>query len=567
MVSRVFGLLMAAALASCAAWQGSSKPQLQDLANGAPPAPLIAQRAAILAGELAAQRGMADEAAAQYAIAARHSNDPLVAARATQLALNAEDEALATRATERWIELDPGNAGAQEIAARLALRSGRFDAAQAHLIAMVQAAPQGAARGMIEVADVLAAEPAVAASAMGILNAVAEQVGQEAAAEYARAVLAYRLDDPAGAQRAVEQALLLQPDWQEAQLLALRLMLGAKDIGGAERLIRDLHVAAPKDLELRLALGRLLLEHDQLDLARREFENALKISAGNTAAIYALALIGVDAGDYAVASRHFKSLLDRGVRSDDAAFYLGRIAEQQNRLDEALNWYRQVGDGARVLDAAIRQAVVIARQGELASARAVLNNLRGQFTQHELRLYEVEAEILYQAGEMQAARDTYDAALKAYPDDLDLYYGRALANEQLGQIVAAEADLRSVLQQDADNARALNALGYILSNHSQRFLEALGYVQRALAQTPDDPAVIDSMGWLHYRLGDLAQAREYLERAYGKLADPEIAAHLGEVLWHQGEQLRAREIWRKALQENPKHPALLETTQRLDGAI
>ena len=181
----------------------------------------------------------------------------------------------------------------------------------------------------------------------------------------------------------------------------------------------------------------------------------------------------------------------------------------------------------------------------------------------QLQLLLVEADILLQSDQPEAALALYEQGLAEFPEEPDLLYGRSLAYEQLGQVDAAIADLRAMVEQDADDARALNALGYILTNHSQRYEEARGYIARALALRPNDPAVIDSMGWVEFRLGNLDAAAELLRRAYARLKDPEIAAHLGEVLWQMGEREEARQVWGTALSQHPEHGTLQETMTRL----
>ena len=224
-------------------------------------------------------------------------------------------------------------------------------------------------------------------------------------------------------------------------------------------------------------------------------------------------------------------------------------------------------DGRRVIDAAVRQAVIISRQGNMEAARTYLETLRVRFPQQELRLLQIEGELLFRANMDEEALAIYQRGLAQYPEDEDLLYGRAIVHERLGNVDAAEADLRAIVMDSPEDARALNALGYMLTNSGEDYAEAESLIRRALALTPNDPAVIDSLGWVLFRQGDIEQARVYLERAWSELKDPEVAAHLGEVLWLMGEQDKARAVWNEALIQNPSHPTLRETIQRLDSAI
>lgn len=526
--------------------------------------PQVELSAAVLAGELAARRGLSREAAAYYLQAAQLSDEAEIARRATQLALQAEDIRSGELAAARWMQLDPENTGAFEIGARLALRAGERDDAVARLRSLLQLDQGEDGQALVSVAEILALESSGADALQLFAQVVAEQP-VTAQLAYAEALLAQRVDQMDVAARAVAQALSLRPDWQAAQLLALRLQLQADDGEAVERSIRDLHVNNPRSLSLRLSLGSMLLEYEQYALARREFRNALKIDPDNTAAEYALGLIEIDGGNLEQAEKHFSRLQMRGERIADTSYYLGRIAEQRGEVLQAMQFYREVRNGRRVLDAAIRQAVIIAGQGQLAAAREYLKTLRSRFEQQALRLWQVEAELLYRAYADEEALAIYSQLIEQYPQDHDLLYGRAIVLERLGQIEQAEADLRRIIADDPEDARSLNALGYMLSNHSDRYAEATELVKRALDITPDDPAVIDSLGWLYFRQGDLTQARQYLERAWAAFKDPEVAAHLGEVLWLQGEQQRAREVWRRGLSRDPDHRVLRSTMQRLES--
>ncbi len=556
------------ALSGCASLDQGARPgsEFEALMQSAAERPEVRLNSAVLAGELAASRNMHLEAARHYAEASSLSEDPRIAARATQFALQAESGELALRASRRWAELDPTQLSAYEISARLSLREADYPQVVRFLRNLLALSPD-TGQALIGVAEVLASEPLELERALQLYSEIT--AGQQAGAdlEYGRALVAYRFGGSLQAQQALVEALRLKPGWRQAQMLALRLHLQSGELEPAGDLIRDLHVAAPRDLDLRLALGALLLEHEQLALARKEFSKALKIDAGNIGALYALGLIAMDGEDLDAAERHFQKLYEQGERRSDAAYYLGRVAEQRGALKQAMDYYRNVRDGRRLVDAAVRQAVVLSRQGQTEAARSYLEALRSRFPEQELRLFQVEGELLYQARDDAAAEAVYTHALQRFDKDADLLYGRAIVRERLGRVPAAEADLQQILKDQPDDARALNALGYMLSNHTQRLDEAGRYIRRALEITPDDPAVIDSMGWLYFRQGRLEEARTYLEQAYARFKDPEVAAHLGEVLWLQGERERARKVWNLALEKDPDHPVLQETIRRLDSAI
>ncbi|HED16621.1 MAG TPA: tetratricopeptide repeat protein, partial [Gammaproteobacteria bacterium] len=234
-----------------------------------------------------------------------------------------------------------------------------------------------------------------------------------------------------------------------------------------------------------------------------------------------------------------------------------------SHFDQAIQWYTQVQTGERGLDAQFRVASLLGRKGDVEAARRFLYELQKQNPELSLQTYLAEIEILNTAGRYADAMTVATAALEKKPKQVDLLYARSLVAEKTGDMKTAEADLRSILNIEPENAHALNALGYMLSNHTQRYQEALDYIERALKLLPDEPAVIDSIGWINYRMGNLPQAEQYLRRAYVLNKDAEIASHLAEILWAQGKKEEARALLKEAAKRDPDSPYLKEMHDRL----
>jgi tetratricopeptide (TPR) repeat protein len=315
--------------------------------------------------------------------------------------------------------------------------------------------------------------------------------------------------------------------------------------------------------DLRMAYAKLLLESDRREKAREQLELVLKNNPKKVDARYALGVFAFNDGNFDEARKQFEVLAKDPNRGADAHFQLGRIAERQAHYDEALKHYEAVSNGAQALDAAVRRAGVLARLDRTGEAREMLEQMRRQFPPLNHRLRLAEGELLTEAGKFDEALSAYDAGLREQPDDADLLYGRSLVYDKMGKMAEAEADLRTIIAKDGDDARALNALGYLLAVNTPRLEEAKQLTSKALEITPEDAAVIDSMGWVQYKLGQPQDAKSWLEKAYGKAKDPEIAAHLGEVLWVLGQREEARAVWDKALADEPEHRVLKETMQRL----
>jgi tetratricopeptide (TPR) repeat protein len=270
-----------------------------------------------------------------------------------------------------------------------------------------------------------------------------------------------------------------------------------------------------------------------------------------TAAVLALEQEKLDqARDYLL---RLKAL---GQREDEVAFLLGQVEERAGNSDAAMGWYAQV-DGPNATDAAVRIARLHAAAGDVSRARDMLQQLRDQLPDEGTTLYLIEGEMLRANGAEDQAMAVYDRALEERPDDADLRYARAMAAVAMDRIDLLESDLRRILDQDPDHVDALNALGYTLADRTDRLQEARELIEKALALKPDEPAIKDSMGWVLYRQGDAAAAEPYLRAALDTVFDPEIAAHLGEVLWALGRRDEAREVWDRALNEAPKHEYLL----------
>ena len=243
--------------------------------------------------------------------------------------------------------------------------------------------------------------------------------------------------------------------------------------------------------------------------------------------------MSLELGDLDAARGYLTRLHQTGERTDEASFYLGQVEEKAEHPAAAVDWYSKA-QGANLVDARIRLALLRAKAGEVERAREIMQQLRDQSPDDAPTLFLAEAEILDQVGRQDAAMQVYTDALAAVPDDLDLLYGRAMYAVKRDQIAGAERDLRQIIERNPNHADALNALGYTLADRTDRYQEALGYIERAYRIKPDEPAILDSMGWVNYRLGHPQAALEYLTKAAGAMKDGEIAAHLGEVLLGHG---------------------------------
>jgi len=316
------------------------------------------------------------------------------------------------------------------------------------------------------------------------------------------------------------------------------------------------------NVKLRMFYARNLVDAKQFGEAANQFSLLTEDETLQHEARYALGLLTLQMNKPKQAAEYFLQLLEDKKRIAESQYYLAQSYELQNELEQAVNAYKNVSDNQYNFEAQLRIAIILAKQGHIKEARVRLQNMSPDSLDKELRVYLTEGEILNTAKKYQEALELYSEALHQLTDNNRLLYARALTAEKLGQIDLAIKDLTGIVNREPENAQALNALGYTLIDKTEQIEKGLEYIKKALKLEPDDPAIHDSMGWAYYRLGHYDEALKYLRRAFEKLKDAEVAAHLGEVLWVAGEREAAQEIWNSALQQAPNDDLLLNVIQK-----
>ncbi|MDH5659909.1 MAG: tetratricopeptide repeat protein, partial [Gammaproteobacteria bacterium] len=330
----------------------------------------------------------------------------------------------------------------------------------------------------------------------------------------------------------------------------------------AIEVLRQTVEAQSDNTKLRMFYARNLVDAKQFDEAANQFSLLTDDESLQHEARYALGLLMLQMNKPKQATEYFEQLIEDKERITESQYYLAQSYELQNKLALAINTYKKVRDNQYSFEAELRIAIILAKQGHLKEARIRLQNMSPDSLDKELRVYLTEGEILNTAKKYQEALDLYTEALQQLTDNNRLLYARALTAEKLGQIEMSVTDLGNIVKREPENAQALNALGYILIDKTNQIEKGLKYIKKALKLEPDDPAIHDSMGWAYYRLGQYDEALKYLRRAFEKLKDAEVAAHLGEVLWVAGEREAAQEIWNSALQQAPNDDLLLNVIQK-----
>ena len=379
-----------------------------------------------------------------------------------------------------------------------------------------------------------------------------------------RSVAAFEARDLTTAREEARQALELKPDWETAALLRAQL---TEDRNEALTALGIFIAANPQAREARLAYARALAADKRYADARREFNTLLEQGAADPAKqgdiVFAVAVLSLQLNDTQVAEKHLRRLVEIGhAEADKARYFLGQIAEEGKRPDEALKWFGEVGPGEHYLAARLHAANVLAKQSRIDEARRHLQESEAANPRERAQLLIGEAQILREAGRLADAHAALTAALERQPDQPELIYETALLAERLGRADELERRLRRLLEIKPDHAHAMNALGYSLADRNIRLDEARSLIEHALEIAPNDPFILDSKGWVLFRQGQTQAALDTLNQAYGIRPDPEIAAHLGEVLWALGRKDEARQTWDKARKEHPDNEALAETIKR-----
>ena len=515
----------------------------------------------LLVAEIAGHRGMLDTSIEYYLDLARHTRDHRIAERTARIAVYARDDAAALAAARLWVELDPRNPDPHQVLAIMKLRAGDLEQSAEHLQDIFAYSEGEADEKLWMIANLLGSEKDKDAVLEVMEKLVASQDSSPGAL-YAFAHVAARLEDLERSRELLEDTLALAPDNGNAALSYISILqrLG-REQEALSWLEQKLAQSGENDFNLRMAYARLLMEVRQFGKALDQFELLVAREPENIDVLYALGLLYLQGNRLEEAETLFKKLSAQEHLTDTSNYYLGRIAEEKRQYDEAGDWYQGVYKGEHYFDAQVRLAMLLARKGQVDEARNHLQSIRSRSGQQALVIVQAEGDLLIQAGRYEEAIAVYSEAL----DDgynPDLLYARAMAAEKTGRLDLLEQDLRSILEREPDHAQALNALGYTLADATDRHAEAYELIKKALELRPNDFYILDSMGWVLYRLGRLDEAVEYLRKALSIRQDPEIAAHLGEVLWVRGEREQAQEVWETALQQTPEDTRLLDVIER-----
>jgi len=537
----------------------------------------------LMAAEIAVQRGDAGDAYATFLAEARQTRDPRLARRAAEVAIGARALAQALDASRLWRELAPHSVEAQQAVGALLVANGRYEESEPLFAQQIKAAA-APLNELARVQRTLARAPDRAA-AFDLLQRLAAPYQDDARhGADVHLTLAHGAQAAGLNQRAVEEAriaLAQRPGFEIAALSAAQYLArpgGRDDAAGRAQalvLLANFLVSNPASVNARMTYARLLVADNKVPAARVEFERVLAADDRNLDALYAAGVLAMDSPPPRTVARSYLTRYLQVLEEtpgadrdpDQAHLNLARLAEEEHNYPEALEWLNHIDGGDQYLNARMRKSIVLGKMNRIDESRALLAATPVNGPEEKTQLTLTEAQILRDAHRYNESFDLLAAALQRTPEDSSLLYDTAMAAERLDRVDVMEEHLRHLMLLKPEDAHAFNALGYSLADRNLRLNDAYDLVTQALKLAPDDAFIIDSMGWVCFRQGKFAQAREYLEQAWKLRPHAEVGAHLGEVLWQQGDRDSARRVWREARKLEPESDTLNSTLARLKAGL
>ncbi len=511
----------------------------------------------LLTAELAGQRGQYDIAMEGYLEAAKRVKDPKLSERAAIIGMYIKDEHKTGEAVSLWLKQEPASLDARKIAAFSALKAGDKKAAVEQFNGLLQKNPADFEKTVFELMGALQKDnnlPFV----YDVMEELAARHPDKAVIYMAQSILAADMKKLDLAGFKIDQTLRLQPDWDKALILQAQLALYSGDFKKSETLLTDASAKYPDNPKFKKMLAQALIKDGKYEEAGEIYDGLVESDPKDLESQFSLGLVHMELARDNKAEDVFKQLTDKPEWQNQSAFYLGKLEERRDNTGKALFWYDKVKEGPFEFEAAVTAIAMLGKAKQYDVAQQHLQALDAKFPKQKVRTTLIQAELYSQQKQYEKAVGYLSQALSVSPDQEELLYSRALMADRIGRLDLMEADLKKILVKYPDNVEALNALGYGLAEKTTRYQEAETYLIHALRLKPDEAVILDSYGWLKYKMGAVQSAQDYLWRAYEKQPETEIAAHLAEVLWISGKKEQARKIYDKALAVDPDDSYLLE---------
>lgn len=519
----------------------------------------------LLAAEFAGNNGDVEASLEYYREASKDIEDSRIAARTAYIALYGEHYEETLEALDRWRELEPDAIDLSRMYAVTYLKLEQPDKAVPYIEDLLSEYQGSPAEEAMAVKQLLSKEASNEVS-YEVLRKLNEKNTDNKHLLVLQSRYAAQLEQYDEALALLDQVLVMDPSLHEVLIIKARILSAQGKNDEATLLIKQLVDELPENNVLRLQYARMLVEQHKMDQAIDQYSILQENLPDDAEINLSLGLIYIETKQLDKAVTSLEHLVEIDKKVPVANYYLGRIAQNRGEEKQAISYYLGVKTGEYAYDAQLRIGILLAVLGKPDDGLAKLEALAEEQTSWALRVkaYLAQGEILRSEKRFEEGVEMYSRALQQKRDDTTLLYARGLMAEKVDRIDMTEADLLKVISKEPDNADALNALGYTLADRTSRYKEAQEYIKRAAKLVPDDPAILDSLGWVSYRLGEMDEAVKWLAKAFEKLEDAEIAAHYGEVLWQLNQKDKAREIWNKGMKQNADNPVLIETLKRIN---
>ncbi|WP_323754109.1 tetratricopeptide repeat protein [Marinobacter sp.] len=563
-----------ATLSGCASFSGSSSQPAPEPA--APPTPeqtdieyadfepeVLYQ---LLSAEIAAQRGRYDVTLVNYLQAAKTSRDDGVIERAMRIAQTLNADNAQQQLANLWLEKSPENIQAHRVAAIQAVKRQNLETALYHMEEILNQGEDADFDSLAAMATQL--PPEQQQELLTLYLRLAERHPDTPDLEYGIALLMKVTGAAQDGLDRLDTLLAEHPNFQPAITLKGDLLYQTGQTKAALNYLTTNTRRFPDNRQMGTLYGRILINEQKLQAAQDEFQRLVKRYPKVPGLKLSHALVALENQQPDIARTELTALVEQGQHINEAQYYLGRIEEEAGNTELAINHYQSVDEGNYYFPALSRASELKAQAGELSEAISHLHSLRANNPEQAEKFWLLEINLLIDQNKKARALAATNTALEEYPKNVEARYARAMLLDARGEPEQAEQDLKAILDIEPASSITLNALGYILTERTDRLQEAQGYIERALALDPDNPAILDSMGWVLFKQGRTMEALDYLSQAWGAYPDPEVSAHYGEALWSIGEEEQARIVWEEGLDNDPDHEILLETIERLtnDGS-
>lgn len=516
-----------------------------------------------LVAEIAGQRGDSALAGSLFLDLAKSTRDARLAERASRVAISSNNPKIAVQSVTLWTELAPEDSQAQQASAQMLIAMGKLDEAKVFLRKLLQTEDTRAG-GFMFLSNLFSRVPDKSA-VLATVTDLAKDYPNLAEAHFAMAHAAWTAKKSDLALTELDQAARLHPGWEMAAIMRAQIL--AAD--APENAISELKAfvsSHPQANEARLALARLLVSMKRYADAKPELVNLMKYAGDNAEVTVVVGLLSMQAGEYADAEHYLKRALESKFKDPDQLYiYLGQVAAAQKKFTDAEQYFGRV-EGERMLEAKVAQAQMLARRGDTDAAIRLLDDLQELNNEQLILVIQAQANLLNQAKRHDEAFALLEKATANLPNTPELVYDYAMSAERIGKVDISDKELRRLIQMKPDFVQAYNALGYSLADRNIKIDEAQSLIEKALALSPNDFYILDSMGWVKFRQGQYEQSLDYLRRAYSQQADPEIAAHIGEVLWTLGQRDEAIKNWNEALEKFPDNEVLTKVIKKFQSS-